>query len=165
MLDARSSVTLILAGSKKIVVDSGAEGDGGQIAAALAEMELSPKDIDILVNTHHHPDHCANNRLFSLARLLLPEDGQIICPGVWTMYTPGHSMDSVSVVVEGDETVVIAGDALPTLGNFAKDVPPALHVDRTLAVSSMHRIMELADIVIPGHDRPFSVARKEYIDL
>jgi N-acyl homoserine lactone hydrolase len=165
ILDARSSVALIRAGSKNIVVDSGAEDDGDQIIAALAKMGLSPEDIDILVNTHSHPDHCANNHLFSTARLLAPEDKQIIGPGVLTMNTPGHTLDSISVVVKSANTIVIAGDALPTFGNYAKDVPPALHVDQILAMSSMHRIIDIADIVIPGHDRPFSVTEKKYVDI
>ncbi|WP_292478452.1 hypothetical protein [Methanothrix sp.] len=50
--------------------------------------------------------------------------------------------------------MVIAGDALPTLGNFKED-PPALHYDRLLAVASMDKIIAIADMVIPGHDRPF----------
>jgi len=29
-------------------------------------------------------------------------------------------MDSISIVVEGLETIVIAGDAMPTFGNFQK---------------------------------------------
>jgi glyoxylase-like metal-dependent hydrolase (beta-lactamase superfamily II) len=59
--------------------------------------------------------------------------------------------------------IVIAGDALPTLNNLLKDVPPALHVDRKLALSSMSRVIEIADIVVPGHDKPFSVTEGKYI--
>jgi glyoxylase-like metal-dependent hydrolase (beta-lactamase superfamily II) len=68
-----------------------------------------------------------------------------------------------AAIQQGDGTtpatrrVVIAGDALPTLGNFQKRVPPAVHYDRALAVASMNKIIEMADMVIPGHDRPFSV--------
>jgi glyoxylase-like metal-dependent hydrolase (beta-lactamase superfamily II) len=58
--------------------------------------------------------------------------------------------------------IVIAGDALPTFGNFQKKVPPALHVDRDQAVASMQRIVALADFVIPGHDFPFSIRGKKF---
>jgi glyoxylase-like metal-dependent hydrolase (beta-lactamase superfamily II) len=63
------------------------------------------------------------------------------------------------------KTIVISGDALPTFGNFQKKVPPALHVDRDLAIASMQRIMALSDIVVPGHDFPFSIRRREYVPL
>jgi len=168
ILDARSSVTLIKTERGWIIVDTGQVGDEEEILKALADLGLEKSDIDIIVNTHSHPDHCANNRLFSQAKTIYPKDGELIAPGVRALVTPGHSPDSISVVVDatiqqGDEMaptsrrVVIAGDALPTLGNFQKRVPPAVHYDRALAVASMNKIIEMADIVIPGHDRPFSL--------
>ena len=167
ILDARSSVTLIESERGRIIVDSGQVGDEKEILLALAALGLEGLDIDIIVNTHSHPDHCANNRLFSRARTISPKDGEEIAPGVRILATPGHSKDSISVLVDaaiqqGDgiapatRRVVIAGDALPTLGNFQKRVPPALHCDRALAVASMDMIIAIADMVIPGHDRPFS---------
>jgi glyoxylase-like metal-dependent hydrolase (beta-lactamase superfamily II) len=172
ILDARSSVTLIISGKRKIVVDTGLEGEAEQIERALSGLSLLPEEIDSIVNTHSHPDHCGNNHLFSRAERLAPQDGQLICPGVWTLATPGHSLDSISVVIgpvpqaqkkadmaPGIPIIVIAGDALPTFGNFQKRVPPALHVDRNLAVSSMNKIIALADTIVPGHDYPFSVRK------
>jgi len=170
ILDARSSVTLIKTERGWIIVDTGQVGDEEEILKALVDLGLEKSDIDIIVNTHSHPDHCANNRLFSRAKTIYPKDGELIAPGVRALATPGHSPDSISVLVDaaihpprGDGTapatriVVIAGDALPTLGNFRKRVPPAVHYDRALAVASMNKIIEMADMVIPGHDRPFSV--------
>ncbi|MGB7571911.1 MAG: MBL fold metallo-hydrolase, partial [Methanothrix sp.] len=121
--------------------------------------------VDILINTHNHPDHCGNNHLFSQAKMLAAREGDMIAPGVYTMATPGHSPDSISVVVEADQIVVMAGDALPTFGNYLKNVPPALHTDLDLARASMVRIMEIADIVVPGHDRPFSLRKDAYVAL
>jgi glyoxylase-like metal-dependent hydrolase (beta-lactamase superfamily II) len=168
ILDARSSVTLIKTERGWIIVDTGQVGDEEEILKALVDLGLEKSDIDIIVNTHSHPDHCANNRLFSQAKTIYPKDGELIAPGVRALVTPGHSPDSISVVVDatiqqGDEMaptsrrVVIAGDALPTLGNFQKRVPPAVHYDRALAVASMNKIIAIADVVIPGHDRPFSL--------
>ena len=165
ILDARSSSTLIVSRGFKIVVDSGGEGEEKAICQALRDLKISPQEVDILINTHSHPDHCGNNHLFSQARICQAEDGEEIAPGVWIMATPGHSPDSISVVVVAGQTVVIAGDALPTFGNFLKKIPPALHVDRAQAVASMSRIMAIADIVIPGHDRPFSLRQEAYIPL
>jgi glyoxylase-like metal-dependent hydrolase (beta-lactamase superfamily II) len=165
ILDARSSVTMIISGRHKIVVDSGLQGEEEAIRWALAELGIKPEEIDFIVNTHSHPDHCGNNHLFSHAKVLAAKEGDAVAPGVWVLATPGHSMDSISVAVETKVVTVISGDALPTLGNLQKNVPPALHVDRGLAVASMQRIMALADFVVPGHDFPFSVRKKAYVPL
>ncbi|VVB72455.1 Hydroxyacylglutathione hydrolase [uncultured archaeon] len=163
ILDARSSVTLVISGKTKMIVDTGQEGEEEKVLSALKSLDLRPKDIDTLINTHSHPDHCGNNRLFSGARILSPTEGVVIAPGVWIIETPGHSMDSISVAIKGPELVVIAGDALPTFGNFQKNVPPAMHINRDLAVSSMAKIVAVADIVVPGHDFPFYVPEREYV--
>ncbi|MDD4651854.1 MAG: MBL fold metallo-hydrolase [Methanothrix sp.] len=171
ILDARSSVTIIARGQQTIIVDSGAEDEEETIRREMARIGIDPEEVSILINTHSHPDHCGNNHLFSRARALEAKDGAVIAPGVRIIATPGHSMDSISVAIEVDSTgmqkmrIVISGDALPTFGNFLKDVPPALHVDRNLAIASMRKIVSLSDIVIPGHDFPFSVGRREYFSL
>jgi len=171
ILEARSSVTLIIRGQHTIIVDSGLCGEEELILGELAKLGIEPEEVKSIVNTHSHPDHCGNNYLFSRAKTLMPKEGEVIAPGVWVIKTSGHSMDSISVVVENDDassqskTVVISGDALPTFGNFIKNVPPALHVDRDLAIASMRKIIALCDIVVPGHDFPFSIRRREYIPL
>ena len=165
ILDARSAVSLIISGGHKIIVDSGLVGEDGEIRRALAGLNVKPEEVDLLVNTHSHPDHCGNNHLFSAARVLAPKDGETISPGVRVMATPGHSMDSISVVVEAGLTIVIAGDALPTLGNFLKMVPPALHIDRALAEGSLKKILAIADLIVPGHDFPFYVHKAVDVSL
>jgi N-acyl homoserine lactone hydrolase len=170
ILDARSSITLIVSGSRKIIVDTGLPGEDAHIADALSQRGLLPGDIDLLVNTHDHPDHTGNNYLFSNARLLHPCEGDIIAPGVKVILTPGHTLDSISLVIStcrysNSEKIVIAGDALPTFDNYLKDVPPAVHVNRDIAISSMTRIVRIADIVIPGHDMPFSLLKRKYVKL
>jgi N-acyl homoserine lactone hydrolase len=165
ILDARSSVALIVSDTRKIVVDTGLKGEELQILKALADVGIRSEEVDTVVNTHSHPDHCGNNHLFSQAKTLAPRDGDMIAPGVWAMETPGHSLDSISVVVQSFEIAVMAGDALPTFGNFQKNVPPALHVDRVLAMASMEKIISIADVVVPGHDLPFSIPMRAYIQL
>lgn len=186
VLDARSSVTLVVSESKRIIVDTGLIGEERLINEALAKIGIKPENIDILVNTHTHPDHCGNNHLFSNAELMQPNNGEAIAPGVRVIETPGHTMDSISVIVDmaagaeshkqknkriigGDQArialLALSGDALPTFNNFVKNVPPALHVSRELAISSMAKIIGIAELVIPGHDMPFSIPGRRYIKL
>jgi len=171
VLDASSSVTLIIAGSRKIVVDTGKEEDRSFIKERLELQGLCPDDVDLVINTHGHPDHSGNNRLFPRAVVLSGEaedenhlkEGDIVAPGVWILETPGHTLDSISVVCESDRRIVMAGDALPLFANYLKDLPPRLHIDRDLAMESMRRVADLADLVVPGHDLPFLVREREQI--
>jgi N-acyl homoserine lactone hydrolase len=166
ILDARSSVTLILAGSKKIVVDTGTEDEADLITGRLADLGLSPEDVDLIINTHDHPDHCGNNDLFKRARVLSGKgerrlkEGDVVAPGVWIMETSGHTLDSISVVCESSRRIVMAGDAIPLMGNYLKEVPPRIHVDRDLSMKSMAKIVKVADLVVPGHDSPFLVRER-----
>jgi glyoxylase-like metal-dependent hydrolase (beta-lactamase superfamily II) len=165
LLDARSSVALVISVSRWIIVDTGLEGEEKEILQGLQKLSIRPEEIDTVINTHSHPDHCGNNYLFSRAAVLCPKKEDQIAPGVRIVATPGHSQDSISVVVDSDRRVVISGDALPTFNNFIKGVPPAFHIDKEMAVKSMSRLEGIAEVVVPGHDRPFSLSEKRYIDL
>jgi glyoxylase-like metal-dependent hydrolase (beta-lactamase superfamily II) len=77
--DARNRITLsmnsvlIRAGGKRILVETGAGDkmnqkfrdiyglDGPRLAEGLRAYDLQPEDIDIVVNTHLHFDHCGGN--------------------------------------------------------------------------------------------------------
>ncbi|MDD2637539.1 MAG: MBL fold metallo-hydrolase [Methanothrix sp.] len=166
ILDARSSVTLIIAGSKKIVVDTGSEDEADLLTERLSSFGLSPEEVDLVINTHDHVDHTGNNGLFKRARVLSGKgegklkEGDVVAPGVWIMETPGHTLESISVVCESSRRIVMTGDAIPLMGNYLKGVPPSIHVDRHLSMKSMGRIIEVADLVVPGHDSPFLVREK-----
>lgn len=168
--DSRSSITLIDAGTKKILVDTGLLGEDGIILDALAARGLSPPDIDFVVNTHLHLDHCGCNLLFRGSVFYADKnenppvhfrqavDGQELIPGVRFLSTPGHTEGSVSVVVRsGGKNYVMAGDAIPTVENYETMTPPAINIDERLARESMTRILEIADYVIPGHGSIFEV--------
>lgn len=171
VLDASSSVTLIIARSRKIVVDTGKEEDRSVIMERLELQGLNPDDVEIVINTHGHSDHIGNNRLFKRAVVLSGEaeggdrlkEGDVVADGVWILETPGHTRGSISVVCESDRRIVMAGDALPLLGNYLKGVPPRLHIDRDLALKSMAKVIDLADLVVPGHDLPFLVRERRQI--
>jgi glyoxylase-like metal-dependent hydrolase (beta-lactamase superfamily II) len=185
ILDAHSSITLIQSGGKNMIVDSGFPGDEDNIKKGLGAKGLAPKDIHLVINTHGHMDHTAGNKLFIEARFLIhPNEGgrNNAPPGcevlevdppltldenISLIHTPGHSRGCISVVIKGmasefsapDEVIVCAGDALPIHGNYIQWVPPGIHYDREIALESMKRIVELADWIIPGHDKPFRVKK------
>jgi len=187
ILEARSSVALVRTGQINIMIDTGFPGDGDSILEGLEKAGLKPDDVDVVVNTHDHIDHTGENRLFTKARIIcgymgleemagriqvasddffpLPGHRVELDPNVHVIHTPGHTRDSISVMIkevnsdfaEPTETVLAAGDALPTEENFLKGVPPAISYDSSVSLQSMAIITNMADWVIPGHDKPFRV--------
>ena len=113
-------------------------------ADALADLDMTPGDIDLVINTHLHFDHCGQNAVFRHAAHyvqraeldraeresralydwfdfmnarfeLLDGDAEIL-PGLSVIATPGHTTGHQSVIVEaGDgEKDVMIGDAAYT---------------------------------------------------
>ena len=177
ILSASSTVTLIITEEHNIIVDTALPRESAQIVHALSARGLSVNDIDYVINTHLHGDHIGNNGLFlkaefiahakefpaRLANVTVIEGEFAVCENVRIIETPGHSYGSISVVVEvpgRSKTYVVAGDALPIRDNYLQWVPPGIHFDPNIALASMEKIVDLADIVIPGHDAPFEITKK-----
>jgi N-acyl homoserine lactone hydrolase len=118
-------------------------------AEALAELDLTPGDISLVVNTHLHFDHCGQNAVFrhapffvqraELARArrespelagwfdftgarfeLLDGDAEIL-PGIEVIATPGHTEGHQSVIVRGTggDNDLLIGDAAYTPRQYA----------------------------------------------
>jgi glyoxylase-like metal-dependent hydrolase (beta-lactamase superfamily II) len=66
-----STCTLLMNGAHRVIVDSGLSIDEGALEEALRGHQLAPDDIDIVVNTHLHLDHCGNNVVFTQAAIFL----------------------------------------------------------------------------------------------
>lgn len=113
-------------------------------ADALAALDMSPSDIDLVINTHLHFDHCGQNAVFRHAPFyiqraeldrarreaqelaawfdfmgarfeLLHGDAEVV-PGVSVITTPGHTAGHQSVVVRAGDGApdVLIGDAAYT---------------------------------------------------
>jgi glyoxylase-like metal-dependent hydrolase (beta-lactamase superfamily II) len=154
-----SSVTLIK-GRKNILIDSGFWGYANEIVDSLGQYQLTPDDIDVLINTHCHLDHCYNNYLFSNAKLIYGRN--ILSPKRWDVYTsidipeitlietPGHVPDHMSVIVNKDQTYLIAGDALRE--DIIRNNQKWKSMNNEYALNVRH-IINTADVIIPGHGR------------
>lgn len=173
ILDARSTVTLIQTDQNNILVDTSLKSDRDLLLNSLKEQNLTPSDINIVILTHCHKDHMGNIGLFPSACIythnacpLIPESVKIesfpytIQEGIELIETPGHSWDSLTVLVKAEKIYAITGDAIPLKSNYENWIPPVIHVNAQRALESMKTIVEIADIIIPGHDSPFSIEKK-----
>lgn len=167
VLEARSTATLVSNGERRLLVDTSGPQNRQMLAEALRSRGLEPSDIGIVVLTHAHGDHEGNLGMFPGAKIIahreeggeMAFDGEVeIWEGVRLVHTPGHTPGSISVLVESDETIAIAGDAIPTEDNARKWVPPGHHYDRRKAMESMAMLVEAADVVVPGHGPAFRTA-------
>ncbi|MGE5585242.1 MAG: MBL fold metallo-hydrolase [Bacillota bacterium] len=75
--------------------------------------------------------------------LYFPEDQ------VRLVYTPGHTIDSISVLDEADK-VLNAGD---NIGDTPEEIVPSIDTDKDLYVDSLHRYLDLDfDTCVSGHN-------------
>lgn len=160
-----SNVVLIQDGKKNILVDTGSPGEDKKIIASLKKEKLKPKDIDIVILTHPHADHIANNFLFPKAlfidslgefrgdKFLLAKAERKITKNVRIIKTPGHALEDISIIVNNTEFGIIAviGDLFWRGGDnklIQVESPKNL-------IASRKKILFIADYLIPGHGKMF----------
>jgi N-acyl homoserine lactone hydrolase len=171
---------VVTGGPTAVLVDTGVGGPeevlndwrivNRSVADALADIDMSPADIGLVVNTHLHFDHCGQNAVFrhapfyvqrvELSRAerespelrdwfsfmgarfeLLDGDGEIF-PGLSVLATPGHTSGHQCVIVDGRE--VLIGDAAYTSVLYARpdlvDRVPGAAADVPAWRSSLERV-------------------------
>ncbi len=183
-----STVTFIKA-DQKFLVDTGYDYEWTNtrtndkrnilnLTRALQIHRISPGDIDVVFITHWHRDHFGNLGIFKKARYMASkslvnrfgleqfvgvDDQEEIADGVKVMFTPGHTADQASILVDTTfrgvkARVAIAGDAVIShsyfqLGRIWKS--NADFYSTEVARESMLRLAKASDLIIPGHGTPF----------
>lgn len=85
--------------------------------------------------------------------------GTELAPGVVVVEAPGHSAGTIALAVGTDDgTAVITGDSIQN-GQVAQHRRNALVFwDEDRANRSVAELVEMADVIYPGHDRAFRLA-------
>lgn len=98
-------------------------------------------------------------------RIVEVDDGDEIEPGLRVLHTPGHSAGSITLAVDtADGTAVITGDVLHYATAALTRRNPIVFWDEQQASESITRVVDMADVIYPGHDRPFRLTSDGKID-
>jgi N-acyl homoserine lactone hydrolase len=85
-------------------------------------------------------------------------DGLQIAPGVTVTALPGHTAGSIGLTVETEAgTAMLTGDAVPSARALRSGRCTTVSAGEEAARRSMQLVGARADVVYPGHDRPFTV--------
>jgi NAD(P)-dependent dehydrogenase (short-subunit alcohol dehydrogenase family)/glyoxylase-like metal-dependent hydrolase (beta-lactamase superfamily II) len=116
-------LSLLVGSERRVLLDTGCAGDPqGFISARLAELGLTPTDIDLVINTHADSDHCGGNadwRRLSPRTLLtcgdldraLIEDPQVMWAQRYSAYAALHGIQYDEAVRTA--TLAMLGHAQP----------------------------------------------------
>jgi glyoxylase-like metal-dependent hydrolase (beta-lactamase superfamily II) len=174
---ASSTTTLIRENNLNILVDPGMNRE--LLFRSLKKENLSINDIQYVVLTHTHIDHCLLAGIFEKAVILddssaytfdgkiKEHDGRVPGTDIKIIKTPGHDQFHCAVVVDTANLgkVVVAADVFwwkdceeqktdkESLINY-KD--PYMKNEKQLT-ESRKKIIEIADYIIPGHGKMFKV--------
>ena len=165
-----SSVTFVRDGDVLIVCDPGLVASRSLIVDPLAALGVAPADVTHVFLTHHHPDHAVNAAMFPNAWVVdcwasyrddlwldHTGDGWQVSPNATLWLTPGHSNEDATLVVTADDGtwemthLWWLSDRTPEIDPYSPD-QAKLDFHRA-------RVLEVADIVVPGHGEPFRVER------
>ncbi|KAL3990883.1 Metallo-beta-lactamase family protein [Acanthocheilonema viteae] len=175
-----ASVTLIIDGGERILVDTGLSTDiNGRtwIMQRLSELDAPPPSINHVITTHGHLDHSGNTNHFPDAfhyagrfrhigghsnfSRIFKDDVEKLTKNVCLLKTPGHTSDDISVLVNNTSffgTVIVSGDIFIRKEDMKDSmIWKQLAANETQQEESRRRLLCLADCIIPGHGPLFRI--------
>jgi glyoxylase-like metal-dependent hydrolase (beta-lactamase superfamily II) len=161
-----STCSLVRDGPAIIVVDPGLAPSQAAILDPLRALGVEASDVTDVILSHHHPDHALNVALFAEARVHdhwaiydfagrwddVEAEGRELAPSVRLLRTPGHSAEDISTMVGTADGIVVLTHLWWTEAGPAED-PYA--PDAAVLHASRGRVLDLADVIVPGHGAPF----------
>lgn len=172
-----STATLIQDNNLNVIVDPGMNREA--LLNGLAKERLKTGDINFVIVTHTHLDHCLLAGIFENAKILdigeiwsfngniAEHNGKVPGTEIKLIKTPGHDQFHCSVLVKTDDLgkVIIAGDVFWWLDDekqktdkqsLLKHKDPYVKNSQALR-ESRKKILNLAGYIIPGHGKMFRV--------
>jgi glyoxylase-like metal-dependent hydrolase (beta-lactamase superfamily II) len=168
------SAYILVHGGEAAIVDTGVEGSGDAIAAALTGIGLDWPAVAHVILTHNHGDHAGSaadvlDRAadatgyagaediagITVPRALTPvQDGDTVFD-LQVITAPGHTAGSIAVLDPAAGGILVVGDAMGT-SNGAPSLPGAqFTADMEQAKASIVKLGNLAfETLLVGHGEP-----------
>jgi glyoxylase-like metal-dependent hydrolase (beta-lactamase superfamily II) len=167
------SAYVLVRGGEAAIVDTGVAGSEGAIAASLQGLGLAWDAVAHVILTHKHPDHAGSVSAVldqataatgyagsaDLASISSPRPLQAVVDGdrvfdLRIVGTPGHTVGHISVLDEVGG-ILVAGDALGTVGGVLSGSNPQFTEDATAAQASVVKLGALRfETLLVGHGDP-----------
>lgn len=126
-----------------------------------AEILLHPDERRYIRSPHPEDDATPKwtSSIIERQRVREVSDGDELLPGVYVIDAPGHSAGSMVLAVETDAGLaVVAGDAIQNRLVASSRRNMMVFWDEKQANRTVEQLLSVADIIYPGHDRPFGVS-------
>lgn len=142
-----SCIYLIKLKDKNILIDTGSKEAKNELLSDFNQLNLSPKDINIVLLTHSHWDHAGNIGLFKNAEIYSYENiSELSIKEIKIIKVPGHTKDSLAFLYYD---ILFSGDTLFNNGigrtDFPESVPEKMQ-------DSLDKLRSLNyKILAPGH--------------
>lgn len=116
-----SVVYLLKMKNQNILIDTSSSENKQELINDLKQLNLNPKDINIIILTHQHWDHNGNINLFQNAKLYKHKNiNQLPIKEFKIIKTPGHTKDSIVLLYK---KILFSGDTLFHNGIGRTDFP------------------------------------------
>ncbi len=96
-------------------------------------------------------------------RLEIFDESQDVFPGLAPLPLSGHTPGLCGLLLRR-ERVLLAGDGVKNGWEFTRRQPPPCFFSTDAALESYQRAAAAADLIVPGHDRPFRIDPAGKID-
>jgi glyoxylase-like metal-dependent hydrolase (beta-lactamase superfamily II) len=168
------SAYILVHGGEAAIVDTGVEGSGDAIAAALTGIGLDWPAVAHVILTHNHGDHAGSaadvlDRAadatgyagaediagITVPRPLTPvQDGDRVFD-LQVVTAPGHTAGSIAVLDPATGGILVAGDALGTSGGAPSLPGSRFTADMEQAKASIVKLGNLSfETLLVGHGEP-----------
>lgn len=135
-----------------------------------AYFHMHPAELDYIKNPHAG-DHATprwTKAVLDRYDVRSVTGGTELIPGVSIVEAPGHSAGTIAVAVETDDGVaVVTGDSIQSAEVATHGRNALVFWNEAQANDSVARLVEMADVIYPGHDLSFRMSASgavEYTD-
>ena len=132
-----------------------------------ATVMTHPRELDY-IRRPHADDHATpawTKAMLDQYDIRHAVEGTELAAGVHVVEVPGHSAGTIAVVAQtAGGTAVITGDAIQNAQVARHRRNALVFWDEAQATASVSRLVDMADVIHPGHDQPFRINAENAVE-